>query len=221
LTTPQRTGRRAAAITGEILLALLGFALAIAGFGLAGMSEGDGVLNLESGEYSVDGYAAVGDSWDESMYGLYGLADAVRIDIAPSGDAPVFAGFTTAEAAQEYLAGVEHTLIHRATGPEGPTEEEVSGDAPAALPAEQDIWTAQVEGEGDQTLELPSEGLQGELVPVVMNADGSADVAGAVTVLYEIPALPWVIGGLIGAGFLGMAAAVWLFIRTRRAASAA
>jgi hypothetical protein len=213
--TTSSTGRLVRAFIGQGLLALLALTALAVGFAVQAMADG-GALDYETGAYDVDSRAAVGDSWDESNYTGLGLIDAIRIEVEPATDQEVFAGFTTPEAAQTFLDGVDHTLVHRATGATGPTTEPVPGDAPAVLPAEADIWTVASEGAGVQTLELETEGLQGEYVPIVMNADGSAAVAGEVTVYFDIPALPWIIGIAYAVGVLLLALTAWLAARTVR-----
>jgi hypothetical protein len=215
VTTPSGTGRLIRALVGQGLLALLALIVLSVGFTMQGMADG-GELDYETGSYDVDGYAAVGDSWDESNYTGLGLIDAIRIEVDPATDGEVFAGFATPEGAQSFLDGVDHTLIHRATDSSGPTTEDVAGSAPATLPAEADIWTVQATGPGVQTIELDTEGLQGEYVPIVMNADGSAAVAGDVTVYYDIPALPWILAITYGVGVLLLALTAWLTTRTIR-----
>jgi len=215
VTTTRSTGRLVGAFLGQGLLALLALTFLAVGFAVQDMADG-GALDYESGTYDVDGYAAVGDSWDESNYTGLGLIDAIRIEVDPATDGEVFAGFATPEAAQDFLDGVDRTLIHRATDSSGPTTEDIPGDAPTALPADADIWTVQATGPGVQTLELDTEGLQGEYVPIVMNADGSAAVAGEVTVYYDIPALPGIIATAYALGVLLLALTAWLTIRTVR-----
>ncbi|MFG3342642.1 hypothetical protein [Glycomyces sp. NPDC048151] len=215
MTAPSSTGRLVRAFIGQGLLALLALTALAVGFAVQDMADG-GALDYETGAYDVDSYAAVGDSWDESNYTGLGLIDAIRIEVDPATDQEVFAGFATPEGAQAFLDGVDHTLIHRATDAGGPTTEAVPGDAPTTLPGEADIWTAQTTGSGVQTLELDTENLEGEYVPIVMNADGSPAVAGEVTVYFDIPSLPWIIGAVYGVGLVLLALTAFLATRAVR-----
>ncbi|THV42846.1 hypothetical protein [Glycomyces buryatensis] len=206
---PKRT-RRAGKITGGIVLIVVGFLfLATAPF----LSD----FTAETAPYESDAYAVVGDSWDESSYGGDGLIESASIEITPSGDAPVFAGLIPADEADAFLGGIGRTLLHRGTAEHGPTTEDVAGDAPAGLPGDSDVWAAQIEGTGVQTLDLGGAELEGEYVPVVMNADGTAGVGGEVVVEYEIPMLPWATAGLVILGLIGLGGGVWLLIRAKRA----
>lgn len=215
MTAPSSTGRLVRAFLGQGLLALLALVALTVGLTVQDMADG-GALDYETGAYDVDSYAAVGDSWDESNYAGLGLIDAIRIEVDPATDQEVFAGFAAPEDAQAFLDGVDHTLIHRATDSSGPTTEDVPGGAPTALPADAGIWTAQTTGSGVQTLELDTEHLEGEYVPIVMNADGSPAVAGEVTVYFDIPALPGVITGAYVLAALLLALTAYLAARTLR-----
>lgn len=206
-TTAPSRGRRIARRTVGIALAVVGLILlATAPF----LSE----YTSETADYETEGYAVVGDPWD------YGdsVIETIHIEITPDGDGPVFAGFATPEDAEAYLDGIQRTNLHRGDSANGPSIEDVEGGAPAEAPGEADIWIFQAEGTGARSLDLDTEEMEGELVPIVMNPDGTARVAGEVTVEYEIPSLPWVITGLIVAGLLGLGGGVWLVVRGRRRA---
>ena len=66
------------------------------------------------------------------------------------------------------------------------------------LPGDSDIWTASASGTGDQ--QLTWDATSGDWVVVLMNADGSRDVAADVAVGATVPALGWLVAGLLAVG---------------------
>ncbi len=212
--TTRPNPRRALALGGETALLLLAIILLSAAGFLQSMTDGQGRLQIDDADFAVDTYAAVGDSWDEEIYSNFGLTDTVHLEITSEEDQ--FVGFAAPEEVAEFLEGVEHTAVHRATGPEGPTEEHVDGGAPQILGAETDIWEFTLEGAGTKTYEWDVEGYTGELTPIAMNADGSAGVDGRIRIAYEVPALGGVTIGLYAAGGLLALLGGWLMVRTLR-----
>jgi hypothetical protein len=207
-----RRPRKALALTGEILLLLLALILLSVAGTLHSMTDDEGRLKVDDADFSADTYAVVGDSWDESIYSNFGLTDTVHLEITSEKDQ--FVGFAEPEEVDAFLDGVEHTVVHRATGAEGPTEEHVDGEAPHTLGAETDIWEFTIEGDGTRTYEWDVEGYTGEVTPVAMNADGSSGIEGHLRIAYEVPALGGVVAALYIAGTLLGFLAIWLMVRT-------
>lgn len=211
-TAPRNTGRRVVAMT-------LGIVLAVIGLGFLATAPFLSDFTAESAEFETDGYAVLGDSWNEDVYGAGGLIENTRIEVDTAGDTPIFAGFASPEDAEAYLGAVQRTYLHRGTASHGPTVEDVEGAAPAGLPGDQDFWVVRAEGEGVLTLDLSADELDGgEYVPVVMNADGTPVVGGEARIDYEIPAMPWFVAGLVALGIVGLGGGLWLIVRARRSA---
>ncbi|WP_156925779.1 hypothetical protein [Glycomyces arizonensis] len=204
---------RALAITGESLLLLLALIVLSVAVTVQAMTDDQGRLQIDGADYATDAYAVVGDSWDGSDYTDLGFADAVYIEVTSEKDQ--FVGFANPEDAAAFLDGVEHTAIHRATGTEGPTEEHIDGGAPQTPGAEADIWAFTLEGDGTRTYEWDAES-SGELTPIAMNADGSANVEGRLDIAYDVPGLGGIVAGLYIVGVLLAVLAVWLMVRTIR-----
>lgn len=211
-TAPRSTGRR-------VLAATVGIVLVVIGLGCLATAPFLSDFTSETAEFETEGYAVLGDSWDEDVYSGGGLIESTRIEVTPEGDAPIFVGFAAPEDAEAYLGAVQRTYFHRGSASHGPTVEEADGSAPTGLPGDQDIWVAQAEGEGVQTLDLDTGDLDGgEYVPVAMNADGTPALGGEVAIDYDIPAMPWFTTGLVVIGLAGLGGGVWLIVRSRRAA---
>ncbi|GAB3999612.1 hypothetical protein GCM10029992_28900 [Glycomyces albus] len=126
-TAPRDTGRRVAATTAGIVLVVIGLGfLATAPF----LSEFTG----EEAEYESDGYAVLGDSWDEGVYSGGGLIENTHIEVIPDGDAPVFVGFAAPEDVEAYLGAVQRTHLHRGSASQGPPSRTSKAPPPPACP---------------------------------------------------------------------------------------
>ena len=113
----------------------------------------------------------------------------------------LFVGVAPAAAVDTYLAGVAHTTltgIEDVDGTPTPVYRDSAGAAPALLPAETDIWAASTTGTGEQQLRWTP--TTGEWAVVMMNVDGGAAVAADLAVGAEIPALGWIVVGMLVAG---------------------
>jgi hypothetical protein len=75
-----------------------------------------------------------------------------------------------------------------------------TGGPPAGPPGAQPFWSASTSGLGQVSLEWPVQ--EGTWSVVVMNADGSRDVAADLRLGVKVNFLGWVATGLIGAGIL-------------------
>ncbi|MBY9074460.1 DUF4389 domain-containing protein [Nocardioides sp. WL0053] len=130
-----------------------------------------------------------------------GLFGEVSVEVTPTGDQPVFVGVAEAADAARYLDGVGHSTLLRFAGADGdqtPVYRQYDGGAPSVLPGDSDIWTASASGTGDQ--QLTWDAASGDWVVVLMNADGSRDVAADVAVGATVPALGWLVAGLLAVG---------------------
>jgi hypothetical protein len=136
-----------------------------------------------------------GDEWVVDEF----IGD-VRVEATAADPATgVFIGVARSADADRYLAGVGHGRVGElgSDGGLGVTSE-ISGGAPAALPADEDFWVAQTEGTGPQTLQwTPADG---NWTVVVMRADGAAGVDVDARAGVTVPALPWIWTALLVVG---------------------
>jgi hypothetical protein len=178
----------------------------------------DGYLVSPIDTFTSPGYALATDHVDLSTGADWlpisaTLGDArLRVTATPGTD--VFVGIAPVGDASAYLDGVGRTVV-RDFGTGSSNEVVVPGDAPAGAPGSQDIWAAQASGPGTQTLTwTPSEG---NWTLVVMNADGSANVAVKASIGATIPALTGLAWGvLIGGLVLTVIAVLIIVLAVRR-----
>ena len=144
----------------------------------------------------------------------------IRIEVEPSGGAPVFVGLGDQDDVEAYLSGVGYTEVTRI----GSFFDEVSyrtveGGAPAGPPGEEDFWVATAAGDGAQTLTWEVE--SGDWIGVIMNADASPDVAVDVSAGARIAILiPIAVGLIIFGLIVGAIAAVLLVLAVRQTGAA-
>ncbi|RYC13866.1 DUF4389 domain-containing protein [Nocardioides zhouii] len=125
------------------------------------------------------------------------LLGETRVRVAALDGAPVFVGIGPTDEVRAYLADVGHTVVvdfDAADTGGTPVYEDSSGGAPGTAPAEALRWSAQSAGSGTQDLVWSVD--DGDWTVVVMNADGSANVAVDVSVGAELPAMWWVVAAL-------------------------
>jgi hypothetical protein len=135
----------------------------------------------------------------------------LRLEVTALGDDPVFVGVADTADAEAYLAGVQHSTL---VGMEGdtpvPLYRESAGSEPTVLPGDTDIWVASASGTGQQVLEWELE--SGDWTVVVMNADGSRDIAVDASAGATFPALGWVVLGMLVVGGALLAVAVVVLV---------
>jgi hypothetical protein len=209
---------RVALLIGGVVLALIGFGLAIAGAGtlwLETQRDDDGFLTSPAYELSTSGYAITTEDLDlragpgDWTPWTGGRLD-VRLEVATEDpERTVFVGIADAADIDAYLADVAHDQIRRLGGVfDDVTYDPDPGAQTPAPPGTQDFWTAAAEGAGTQTLDWAAR--SGSWAVVVMNADASPDVDVAATAAVEtgilLPVgLALLLGGLV---LLGGAAAM-------------
>jgi hypothetical protein len=151
---------------------------------------------------------------------------ALRAQAADGGD--IFIGVAPAADVDAYLANVQHATlvgIEDVNGRSTPFYRENPGTAPSVLPGDANIWTASASGPGRQELSWAPR--NGDWAVVVMNADGSSNVAANVSVGATAPVLGWVAVGLLIAGGVLLLIAIAIVLaavqsaRSRPAAPAA
>jgi hypothetical protein len=143
------------------------------------------------------------------------LAGKVRLDV--SGDKPLFVGIAPKSTVDAYLARIEHAeATHLSLDPFKVTYVDHTGTVDPGRPALEPFWAAKVSGRnGPLSWNLRS----GKWSIVVMNADGSRDVAATLGVGVKVPAALWAGIGLSLLGGALLAAAVLMFGARSRAGS--
>ena len=146
----------------------------------------------------------------------------VRLQATAREGEQIFIGIAHTSDLDTYLTGIAHDEVTEISWSDGDEVKyrRADGAATAPPPTAQTFWAASAEGEGRQTLTWDVEG--GNWSILVMNPDGSANVAADVSVGVKVHAL---VGLMIGLGvgsvvLLGAAAALIVFA-TRRPAAAA
>jgi hypothetical protein len=219
-------GRVVAVVVGSILL-LGSFAVATgaATIGIAGsqLRDDGGFLMSDTVSLRTKGYAVSSvvvhlRGPDSAGFMPSALLGDGKVSVTSAGDEPVFVGIAAAADAAAYLRGVERATVTDVVGAIGPGDRAVystSGtEAPTVPPTAAGIWVASAAGHGDQSIVWPTE--EGDWTVVLMNADGSAGVAGEVSAGAEVPVLGWVVGGLLVlAGMLALVALIVLLLALR------
>ncbi|MGY1823534.1 DUF4389 domain-containing protein [Geodermatophilus sp. SYSU D00079] len=219
-------GRVVAVVVGAVLL-LTSTGLVAGGTGLAwadATQREDGYLTTPAAELATSRYALVTGSITLDVAGDEWLVDDVlgdaRLEVTPADTAAaVFLGVARSGDVDRYLAGVGHRRVDDLGSDGGPVEgRDVPGGAPPSAPADQDIWVAQAQGTGTQTVDwTPADG---DWTVVVMRADGTAGVHVDARAGITAPGLPWLWGGLLVAGaVLLVAGALLVGLAVHRAAS--
>jgi hypothetical protein len=205
---------RARGGAGRVVLIVVGVIAALLSLGLlAGgtalvvvdqtQRDEDGFLMSPSEDFSTATYAIVSESADVDFGGSEGAARAILGDvrIRSESDRAVFIGIARDTDVEEYLSGVEYSVITDIE--KNPDYSEHSGGAPTSPPSDQEFWVASTSGAGEQTLEWEPE--DGSWSAVVMNSDGSRGVASELSIGAELDAALWVgivllvIGALLAA----------------------
>ena len=207
-----------------VVLALLSFALVVGGATLlwayGTQRDADGFFTTRTYELSTEWHAITtedlefgadpGDWWPSS--------DVATVKLEATGAQPVFLGIGPSSEVTEYLREVGRAQLDD-IGPftDNPDLQITRGSAPASPPGDQAFWVASAEGDGTQTLTWDIE--QGDWTVVLMNADGSGDVAADVVAGAKVGVILGIAIATLVAGILvGLAAAALLVagLRGRR-----
>ncbi|MGY1641917.1 DUF4389 domain-containing protein [Geodermatophilus sp. SYSU D00703] len=208
-------GRVAAVVVGAVLL-LASTGLLAGGGGLAWADttqREDGYVWTPTADLSTERYALVTTAITLDTTGDEWLADDVlgnaRLQAtAEDPSTELFLGVAPSTDVARYLDGVGRRVVDE-VGPQGGARSvELPGGPPAQPPGELDIWTAQAQGAGTQTLTWTPAG--GAWTVVVLRADGSAGVDVAARAGITAPGLPWLWGGLLLLGGVFLVAGVLL-----------
>ena len=191
---PRGGAGRVVLIVVGVITALLSLALLAGGTALVVVDQtqrdDDGFLMSPSEDFSTATYAIVSDSADVDFGGSESAARAILGDvrIRSESDRDVFVGIARDSDVDEYLSGVERSVVTDIG--EDPEYSHRPGGAPTAAPGDQDFWVASTSGSGEQTLEWEAE--DGSWSAVVMNSDGSRGVASELSIGAELDAALWV-----------------------------
>jgi hypothetical protein len=191
---PRGGAGRVALIVLGVIAALFSLAMLAGGTALVVVDQTqrdeDGFLMSPSEDFSTATYAIVSESADVDFGGSESAARAVLGDvrIRSESDRGVFVGIARDTDVEEYLNGVEHSVVTDIG--KDPDYSDRPGGAPTSPPGEQDFWVASEGGSGEQTLEWEPE--EGSWSAVVMNSDGSRGVASELSIGAELDAALWV-----------------------------
>jgi hypothetical protein len=219
-------GRVVTVVAGAVLLmAATGPLIGGAGLAWADTTQReDGYLWSATDDLATSGYALTVDDITLDTAGEDWVLDEVigdvRVEVTGAeSSTAVFVGVARAADVDRYLTGVGHGRVDR-LGPDGGpgAVTEIRGGAPTSLPRDEDLWVAQVQGPGTQTLQwTPSDG---DWTVVVMRADGSAGVDVDARAGVTVPALPWLwVGLLVLGGVLAVVGALLVALGVHRARS--
>jgi hypothetical protein len=216
-------GRVAATVLAG-LTALLGIA-AIAAGGAAlvfdqTQRDPSGYLTSAGSSYTTGTYALESDSYRTGIAAEWVLARDLlgKIRIHSLSSRPVFVGIAPANAAAAYLANVAHAEAAD-LGAQSSGFRVHSGAAPNVLPGAQRFWVARTSGSGRQALTWKVR--SGDWRVIVMNADGTRDVASELSIGASFPHLRTIGVAALGAGLLLMllsGGALYVVIRRKRRA---
>src|SRR5256885_16321069 len=170
--------------------------------------DDNGYFSANAHRYQTHTRAIATDSITVGSYVPTWLAGKVRLDV--SGDKPLFVGIAPKATVDAYLARIAHTEATKLDlDPFKVTYVDHPGTVDPGRPAREPFWAAAVSNTSPLTWKLRS----GDWSIVVMNADGSRDVAATIGVGVKVPALLWIgigltlLGGaLLAAGGLMFAA---------------
>jgi len=178
--------------------------------------DASGYLMSSPTSYSTDTYALESDSYRapnaEESFVARALLGTIRIRAQST--RPVFVGIAPAYAADAYLAGVAQAQATRFAP--GASDFRVQpGGRPIAPPSTRRFWVASATGAGVQTLTWRVR--SGDWRVIVMNADGTRDVASELSIGASSPYLLTIAGAALGAGIfllLLSGGALYLTFRT-------
>ncbi|GAB2856608.1 DUF4389 domain-containing protein [Nocardioides pacificus] len=202
---PRRTGwtggRVLSLLLGSLLVAI-GLGLGVGGGFLAAADQtardADGFLVSPQEGLVSDGFAIVSEDARVHSDGVLGalpddVIGDVRLSAEQAGDTDLFIGIAPTVDVRAYLAGVQHDVLLDLPS-SGPVYRSADGGQPSTAPDEQTFWVAEASGaQPELTWALED----GDWTAVVMNADGSGQVAAEVSVGAEVPILDTVIATLL------------------------
>lgn len=220
----QRTGRHVVAIVFGCVamlpaLGVLGGGVALA-VAQAVAADDDGYFDVTLDRVQSDGVAvATADIWEDDMDEdgpwVFDMLDLdLRLRVAGAGSTEnVFVGIARTADVEDYLAGAAYSEVtdiddHTAEYRQVPGGELAGGSV--GSPLDQDFWVARADGAGEQELTWNARG--GRWSVVVMNADGSSDVAADIEVGARSDAVTPIAVTLIVLGGIGVLVNIGLIV---------
>jgi hypothetical protein len=159
---------------------LLGLVLLLVGLALVALqlfARDDGFYTSDTERLESNGYAITSEeidlTTDPLSWSPEEILGTVRIRVEAADDESVFVGIGSRSEVDAYLRGVDRATVTDFGDPVAYDEQ--PGGRPRDPPGEEDLWIAQTEGNGEQSLLWDAEG--GVWSVVVMNADASRGVA--------------------------------------------
>src|SRR3954463_179315 len=211
--------KRTGLTIGAWVAAVLGVLVLAAGvtgiWASSSQRDHNGYFSANAHRYQTHARAISTESITVGGYVPTWLAGKVRLDV--SGDKRLFVGIAPKKTVDAYLARIEHTEATQLDlDPFKVTYVDHTGTVDPGRPAGEPFWAAKVSGrKGPLLWNLRS----GKWSIVMMNADGSRDVAASVGVGVKVPAALWVGIALTILGGLLLGAAALIFGARSRAAS--
>lgn len=216
-----RSGGHIAAIVIGCLLLLPGLGM-VAGGGAIAVAQAvatddDGYFSFTIDRIESDGVAiATTDLWLDDVEGdaspwvleWLDLDLRLRVEGARSTD-DVFVGIARSADVEDYLADASYSEVVELDNGRA-RYRDLAGSESIAPPTDQDFWTVSAAGGGEQEIEWEARG--GRWSVVVMNADGTADVAADVEIGAKSGAVTPVAVTLLVIGGIVSAAAIVLIV---------
>jgi hypothetical protein len=207
------------------VLAVVALLTGIAGIGLGaadlGTRNDDGFMMSNAQPLTTSTYAIASSTLQVHMDMSPGsmpqamLGNATLTATARNGK-ELFLGIGPSAQVQAYLEGTRHaTLVDLAHG--DPLLRTTDGAAPASMPEQMSFWVAQTAGGDHQQVTWPV--ASGSWTAVLMNRDASPGVALTAATGAEVPAMPWLIGGLLGIACVALVMStisIWVPVRAVR-----
>ena len=174
-----------------------------------------GYLMSAGAPYSTGTDALESESYNAEGAGGFAARELLgTIRIRSQSDRPVFVGIASAHAATSYLARVAHAQASN-LGAERADFRTQPGGAPSTAPSARHFWVASTAGAGVRTLTWKVR--NGSWRVVVMNANGSPDVASDLSIGASFPHLLTLAIALLGGGILILLASGGvIYLATRR-----
>lgn len=217
-------GRVGAVVIGAILL-FAGTGMLVGGSTLAyadTTQRDDGYVMSPDRDFATDSYAlTMGDIVLEGA-GLNWTVDVIigdaRVEVTPADGREIFVGLAPTSDVADYLRDTEHLRIQNFGPIARASERERPGGAPPAPPGDLDIWEAQAQGSGPQTMIWTP--AAGDWTVVVMNADASPGLDVEARIGATAPGLVWLWITMLVIGVVALAVgALLIALSSRRANS--
>jgi len=147
------------------VLALIGAAVTVGGVVLLALTAGDGYFGSGTETLRTDTRALVSEPYALDAAPSDGFEATVRLRVRSTSGQPVFVGVGSTTEVDRYLADSSYEEVRNVEfNPFRYDTVRHEGEGELAAPAEQQLWTAQATGTGEQTLETRAKGDQGLVV---------------------------------------------------------